>query len=59
MGAPASPKTSTAAKLVPIIGGFFLFSAVAAFDDRLALTLAIGVIGFAVISMLAALFRKH
>lgn len=59
MDVPASPKSSAGAKLLPIIGGFALFSAVAAFDNRIALALAIGVIGFAAISMIIALTRKH
>lgn len=59
MSAPAPPKKTAATKLLPIIGGFVLFSTVAAFDQRIALALAIGTIGFAVISMLVALFGKH
>lgn len=59
MGAPASPKPSTAAKLVPVIGGFVLFSVAAALDERAALAIAVGVIGFAALSMLIALTRKH
>jgi hypothetical protein len=59
MTVPASRKNTTASKVLPIVGGFVLFSAVAAFDQRLALALAVGTIGFAAISMLVAVFRKH
>jgi hypothetical protein len=59
MGAPAPSKPSAAAKLVPVIGGFVLFSVAAVFDHRLAMVMAVGAIGFAVISMIVALTRKH
>jgi len=59
MTAPASRKDTTASKVLPIVGGFLLFSAVAAFDQHLALALAIGTVGFAALSMLFAIFRKH
>lgn len=59
MTAPASRKNSMAFKLLPIFGGFVLFSVVAAFDQRIALAFAVGTIGFAVISMLIAVTRKH
>jgi len=59
MTAPASRKKEGAFKLLPVIGGFVLFSLVALFDQRIALALAIGTIGFAGISMVVALARKH
>jgi hypothetical protein len=59
MDAPAPPKPSLAARLFPIVVGFLCFSLAAVVDQRLALALAIGVIGYAAISMLIALFGKH
>ena len=57
---PLAPrKKALIAKLLPIIGGFALFSIVAALDQRLAMALAVGAIGFAAISMIIALTRKH
>ena len=59
MDAPApSNKQSVKSLLLPLFGGFLLLSIVAAFDERIALALAIGVIGFAAISMLFAILRK-
>ena len=59
MASPAPSKKSAAYTLVPIIGGFFIFTAIAAFNQRIAFIIAIGTISFAVISMLIALCRKH
>ena len=56
---PAPTKKASAAKLVPIIGGFVLFGIVAVFSQELALALAIATIAFAAISMLIAITRKH
>lgn len=59
MTAPASRKKSAAIKLFPIIGGFVVFSVLAAFNQQLAMALAVGTIAFAAISMLIAITRKH
>lgn len=58
MAGPASRKKS-ALKLLAIVGGFALFSVIAMVDQRLALAAAVGTIGFAAISMLIAITRKH
>lgn len=59
MSGPAPQKSKAVARILPIVGGFVLFSAVAVVDGRLAVALALGVIGFAVASMLLAILGKH
>lgn len=58
MTLPAPRKKTAASKLFPIIGGVVFFSVVALFEQRVALALAIGAIGFAGVSMLTAILRK-
>jgi hypothetical protein len=59
MSAPAPRKRSYAIKLLPISGGFIVLSALAVFNQQLAMALAVGTIAFAAISMLVAITRKH
>ena len=59
MSAPSSPKNIWVTLVLPIVAGLITLSLVAAFNQKLAFALAIGAIGFAAISMLAAVLRKH
>jgi hypothetical protein len=59
MRTPTTRARSKALKILPIIGGFLLFTALAGFNNNLAIALAVAVIGFAALSMLLALTRKH
>lgn len=59
MNPPASRRKIVAIRLMPIACGFTVLIGVAAFSENLAMALALAMIGFATVSMLVAVVRKH
>jgi uncharacterized membrane protein (Fun14 family) len=59
MDMPASRKKNLVKMLAPIIGGVCIFGVIAGFSHSVATAAALAAIGFAAVSMLLAVTRKH